>query len=70
MPITDPQKYTQVELLNANPMYRPGPVAPINGLANTKATTPTQAFPVAPPQLAGYYDLSSLAMYTKQGWIA
>ncbi|KAJ6706993.1 hypothetical protein OIU85_027354 [Salix viminalis] len=45
-------------------------IAPINDMANTKATTPTQAFPVAPPQPAGYYDLSSLAMYTKQGWIA
>ncbi|KAF9683517.1 hypothetical protein SADUNF_Sadunf04G0022000 [Salix dunnii] len=62
MPITHPQKYMQVELLNANPMYRPGPVAPLNGMANTKATTPTQAFPVAPPQPAGYYNLSSLAM--------
>lgn len=29
-----------------------------------------EAFPVAPPQPAGFYDLSSLAMYTKQGWIA
>ncbi|KAJ6706995.1 hypothetical protein OIU85_027356 [Salix viminalis] len=45
-------------------------IAPINGMANTKATTPAQAFPVAPPQPAGYYDLSSLAIYTKQGWIA
>ncbi|XP_011001117.1 PREDICTED: probable ADP-ribosylation factor GTPase-activating protein AGD5 isoform X2 [Populus euphratica] len=47
-------------------MYRPGPVAPINGMTNTKATMPTPAFPVAPTQPSGYYDLSSLATYTKQ----
>jgi len=47
-------------------MYRPGPVAPINGTTKTRATMPTPAFPVAPTQPAGYYDLSSLATYTKQ----
>ncbi|CAK7350692.1 unnamed protein product [Dovyalis caffra] len=124
MPITDPQNYMQVELLNVYPMfsrfekaqsliyycllapdgkqptdwqrtglvaplsidkglekdhfpisltcsldmYRPGPVAPMRGMTNTKATMPPPASPVAPTQPAGYYDLSSLAqgMYTKQ----
>jgi len=47
-------------------MYRPGPVAPINGMTKTKATMPTPAFPVTPTQPAGHYDLSSLATYTKQ----
>ncbi|KAJ6925746.1 ADP-ribosylation factor GTPase-activating protein AGD5-like isoform X1 [Populus alba x Populus x berolinensis] len=78
MPITDPQKYMQMgssqQVYSAgNPInfpisssYRPGPGAPINGMANTKATMPSPAFPVAPTQPAGYYDLSSLATYTKQ----
>ncbi|KAI5590715.1 hypothetical protein BDE02_04G029400 [Populus trichocarpa] len=78
MPITDSQKYMQMgssqQVYSAgNPinflissMYRPGPVAPINGMTKTKATMPTPAFPVTPTQPAGYYDLSSLATYTKQ----
>jgi len=49
-------------------MYRPGSVAPINGMTNSNPTMSPPAFPVAPTQPAGYFDLSSLAqgMYTKR----
>ncbi|KAJ6416525.1 hypothetical protein OIU84_002395 [Salix udensis] len=49
-------------------MYRPGSVAPINGMTNANPTMPPPAFPAAPAQPAGYFDLSSLAqgMYTKR----
>ncbi|XP_011043270.1 PREDICTED: probable ADP-ribosylation factor GTPase-activating protein AGD5 isoform X1 [Populus euphratica] len=80
MPSTYPQTYIQMgssqQTYSAgnsinfpiSSTYRPGPVAPINGMTNSNPTMPPPAFPVAPTQPAGYFDLSSLAqgMYTKR----
>ncbi|KAL9346719.1 hypothetical protein Peur_061572 [Populus x canadensis] len=80
MPSTYPQTYIQMgssqQTYSAgnsinfpiSSMYRPGSVAPINGMTNSNPTMPPPAFPVAPTQPAGYFDLSSLAqgMYTKR----
>ncbi|KAG6754806.1 hypothetical protein POTOM_040604 [Populus tomentosa] len=77
MPSTYPQTYIQMgsgqQTYSAGnstnfPISRPGPVAPINGVTNSNPTLPPPAFPVAPTQPAGYFDLSSLAqgMYTKR----
>ncbi|KAJ6728655.1 ADP-RIBOSYLATION FACTOR GTPASE-ACTIVATING PROTEIN AGD5-RELATED [Salix koriyanagi] len=77
MPSTDPQPYFQTgssqQTYSAGnsinfPISRPGSVAPINGMTNANPTMPPPAFPAAPTQPAGYFDLSSLAqgMYTKR----
>ncbi|KAB5533952.1 hypothetical protein DKX38_017038 [Salix brachista] len=80
MPSTDPQPYFQTgssqQTYSAgnsinfpiSSIYRPGSVAPINGMTNANPTMPPPAFPAAPTQPAGYFDLSSLAqgMYTKR----
>uniref|UniRef100_A0A6N2KF61 Arf-GAP domain-containing protein n=1 Tax=Salix viminalis TaxID=40686 RepID=A0A6N2KF61_SALVM len=80
MPSTDPQPYFQTgssqQTYSAgnsinfpiSSMYRPGSVAPINGMTNANPTMPPPAFPAALAQPAGYFDLSSLAqgMYTKR----
>lgn len=47
-------------------MHGPGPVVPMSGITNMKATMHPPTVPITPAQPAGHYDLSSL----KQGMFA